>query len=155
MSSGQLFLTLANGADFECKYSFDDLGFLMVKDVDCNLGDIFENKLSDHDTLMKLSFLLNSSEGFHYEGDDLSIHYYPNSFTLSVDSENFDEPEMILTLRCHSIKARYIECAAGWNGGEPINDPCDEDGHQYLLNKGGISDTLLVLLNNDFEETNG
>ncbi len=74
------------------------------------------------------------------------------TFNISVDSENFDKPEIIITVTGYCISEHEtLEIQYGWNVGEPINDPCDSET-VYLANSGCISDTIKVLEKFGFKE---
>lgn len=75
------------------------------------------------------------------------------TFKLTVDTENFDEPEILIVVLGYSISEDdTLEVQDGWNVGEPINDPCDDECI-FLANRGGISETILVLLKNGYVES--
>lgn len=150
----KVFILLPEGDEIECKFHQEsETNFIVIDDFECNVLDLFEGKLDQNDALNRLTFLLNSSDNFHYQGDDFELKYYPDTYSIYVDSENFDEPSMILSVNAHNDTVRKLELQNGWNAGEPVNDPCD-DTFDYLLNRGGITQTLFILLNFDFEEIN-
>lgn len=139
------------GATLFCKWENVDSGFKITEvDFPSELLSIDGFASNKAEMLDKLSELLNTSDNFNYSGDDFSIVYYKPTFSLDIDPDSYCEPELMLTLNCHSDLARQVELKDLWNGGEP--EDFEEGSQTYKLDRGAIFNTLSVLVSFGFEE---
>lgn len=150
----QIIVETYAGATLQCKWEVIQgiVPEFKITDIENDYSELLNDcyPSNKNQLLENLSYLLNNSDKSHYESDNFSIVYYKPYFQLSCNACDYEQPEIMLTLHCHSDLARKVESFAGFHAGEPVD--FDSGIQTYLLNRGGILETLLVLLNIGFSE---